>query len=414
MSNGNGKSEMSERMHRFVMDTAKSFEEESRSFSSDPFWRQLRSTGTEPWLDTGDIDAALELWTAEFTSLTTNNTLLNREVQKGIYDPAIEAAGKLLGGLDLDEKVIEIAFALNAVHGLRLVKTFGANVSVELHTALAHDVARSRSYAHRFHRIEPERFIVKVPLTAAGLIATRSLREEGIRVNFTLGFSARQNHLATTFAFPSYVNVFLGRCNSYVENNDLGDGEMIGEKATLASQRVARAVSASSGRRTLQIAASMRSGSQVATLAGVDVMTMPTSVAGEAGKSLEGPLRSRVDTDYEVSLDEAGSRARVEVLWKVDPGVRKLAQELAHKPPATAEELVDRAHVAGLGEMFPRLGRADLEEIHRQGKVPRHAHWAQRVASGELAVDTLLNQGGLASFAADQKELDERIRGLIG
>jgi transaldolase len=414
MLTGKGKSEMSEQIRRFATDTAGSFKEESRTFSSDPFWRQLVHTGTEPWLDTGDIDAALELWTAEFTSLTTNNTLLNREVQKGIYDPAIEAAGKLLGELDLDEQVIEIAFALNAVHGLRLVDAFGANVSVELHTALAHDVERSRSYAHRFHRISPERFIVKVPLTAAGLIATRSLREEGIRVNFTLGFSARQNYLAASFAFPSYVNVFLGRCNAYVANNDLGHGDLVGEKATLASQRAVRDISASTGRRTLQIAASMRDGSQVATLAGVDVMTMPTTVAAEARESLKSPLHSRVDSDYEVTLNEAGSRARVKVLWEVDPNVRRLALELVRKPPAAAEELVERAHTAGAGEMFPRLGREDLEEIAAQGKVPRHAHWAERIGSGELAVDTMLNQGGLASFAADQKQLDDRIRGLIG
>ena len=37
--------------------------------------------GSELWLDTGDIEAAAEPWTEEFTALTTNNTLLNAEVQ---------------------------------------------------------------------------------------------------------------------------------------------------------------------------------------------------------------------------------------------------------------------------------------------------------------------------------------------
>jgi transaldolase len=162
-------------------------------FKTDPFWKGLRGAGTELWLDTGDIDAAAELWTAEFTALTTNNTLLNKEVQKGIYDAVIREAGALLKGMAPDQEVIEIAFILNALHGLRLVHAFGAMVSVELHTATAHDVQAAVAYGRRFARISPDRFIVKVPLTAAGLLATRALRKEGIPVNFTLGFSARQN-----------------------------------------------------------------------------------------------------------------------------------------------------------------------------------------------------------------------------
>ena len=33
--------------------------------------------------------------------------------------------------------ILEVAFALNARHGLRLVQRFGVDVSVELHTNLA-------------------------------------------------------------------------------------------------------------------------------------------------------------------------------------------------------------------------------------------------------------------------------------
>ncbi len=45
--------------------------------ASDPFWARLRDLGTELWLDTGDIEGAERLWRAEFSALTTNNTLLN-------------------------------------------------------------------------------------------------------------------------------------------------------------------------------------------------------------------------------------------------------------------------------------------------------------------------------------------------
>ena len=53
-------------------------------FPSSPLWAAVRKTGTALWLDTGDIDAARELWVREFDALTTNNTLLNKEVQKGL------------------------------------------------------------------------------------------------------------------------------------------------------------------------------------------------------------------------------------------------------------------------------------------------------------------------------------------
>ncbi len=62
------------------------------SFPSSPLWAAVAKTGTALWLDTGDVDAAKELWAREFTALTTNNTLLNKEVQKGIYDQLVPAA----------------------------------------------------------------------------------------------------------------------------------------------------------------------------------------------------------------------------------------------------------------------------------------------------------------------------------
>ena len=75
---------------------------------------------------------------------------------------------------------------------------------------------------------------------------------------------------------------------------------------------------------------------------------------------------------------------------------------------------MQRAHEHGLGDMFPRLGAEDMRAIAAEGKIPKHSRWAERIASGELAIDTLLNLAGLASFTQDQAALDGRIRGLIG
>jgi transaldolase len=385
------------------------------SGSPDAFWQALRSTGTELWLDTGDIDGATELWTAEMSALTTNNTLLNREIQKGIYDEFVGEASAILGDLDRRQKISEIAFILNARHGLRLVQTFGGDVSVELHTDLAHDLEGILHYGRRFHDIEPDRFIVKVPLTATGLLGARRLREEGIRVNFTLEFSARQNVIVAAAAMPNYCNVFLGRLNAYVKDNGLGDGVNVGEKATIASQKAVRELTASRAVPTKQIAASLRSGDQVGKLAGVDVFTMPTKVAKEARETLQADFASQVGTTYEVELnpDIDPETVRIETLWEVDEAVSAFARSLDEDTPRSGEEVVFRAREMGLGEVFPEMSEQELATIAADGKIPKHERWADRIAAGELAVDTLLNLAGLASFTADQNALDKRIAGLI-
>ena len=97
-------------------------------------WRPVTRIGSRLWLDTGDIEQATELWNEEFSALTTNNTLLNREIQKGIYDELVKRAAAAIKDVapEIDRKtlVLEISFVLNAYHGLKLVQQFGANVSL--------------------------------------------------------------------------------------------------------------------------------------------------------------------------------------------------------------------------------------------------------------------------------------------
>ncbi len=408
------KAETVEEIHDFIL-RGIDLDKERAQFSSDPFWKGLKDVGTELWLDTGDIEAADKLWKAEFSALTTNNTLLNNEVQKGIYDELIKKAGGILSYLDMKDRVMEIAFILNARHGLNLVQKFGGHVSVELHTDSSYDIERTISYARRFHRISPEYFIIKVPLTPEGLIATRKIREEGIPVNFTLGFSARHNYVASMYAFPSYVNVFLGRLNSYVADNKLGDGNLVGEKATISSQRHVSAVSKETGNKTRQIAASMRAAGQVRDLAGLDVFTMPVKVAEAAEKELGGEWESRVGYEYSVELfsDVDEKKIALSKLWNVSQNEKDFVRSLLNEKPSSGEELVSRAHAAELQDLFPKLGQADLNQIATDGKIPVHDRWKNRIQNGELAIDTLLNLAGLASFTADQGKLDDRIKKLI-
>jgi len=379
----------------------------------DPFWESLNNAGTELWLDTGDIEEAEANWSAEMSALTTNNTLLNNEIQKGIYDVFISESKSIVRDLPQEERVKEIAFILNARHGLRLAQKFGGLVSVELHTDTAHDVKAILAYGKRYHEICPEQFIVKVPYTAEGLIGARLLKDSGVKINFTLEFSARENVLVTRVSRPDYVNVFLGRIGAYMINNKLGDGSGAGEKAVISSQNWVTAQSAENPWQTKLIAASLRNQSQLELLAGTDVFTMPPKVAAAGHKELSGKFTSRLHENYDVSIYESAKNAHIEKFWEVDNKVIKLAEKLTAKLPSTGSELVHIAHDMGCEDLFPFLTKEEKGFISSDGKIPLHSRWAAKISEGKIAPDTLLTLAGLASFTADQQALDQRIQGII-
>lgn len=379
----------------------------------DPFWESLHKTGTELWLDTGDIEEAEANWSAEMNSLTTNNTLLNNEIQKGIYDVFISEAKHIVSVLPFEERVKEIAFILNARHGLRLASKFGGHVSVELHTDTAHDIKAIEYYGKRYHEICPDQFIIKVPYTPEGLLGARKLKDSGVRINFTLDFSARQNVLVTRLARPDYTNVFLGRIGAFIADNKLGDGTGAGEMAVISSQNWVTGLSARNQWQTKLIAASLRNYSQLELLAGADVFTMPPKVAKEGHKTLKGKFKSRMHENYKVNINEAGKKAHLEKFWTVDDKVLRFAERVASKVPATGTELVSIAHEEGCGDMFPLLTREEKSILASDGKIPVYSKWESRIREEKTAPDTLLTLAGLASFTNDQKMLDERILEII-
>ncbi len=375
--------------------------------------KALKDAGSELWLDTGDRDEASRNWTAELSGLTTNNTLINKVIQKGIYDDVIHRSIDLLhqSGLSLDEEdmVVEVGFIVNSHIARSLVSTFGAKVSVELHPAISRDADATVMFARRYFKLDPDNFYIKVPLTPAGAIAVRRLSDEGIKVNFTLGFSARQNHLLARVSRPTFVNVFLGRDNQVVVENNLGDGKNVGEKATLASQREVLEARKEGVTDTLQIAASLRSADQVGALAGVDVHTIPPAVIEKFCEMNVEPseINSQVETDPEV---EVGDDA-VNVLWEVPDSFKSMTEALGKEDVAgmTPEALVEFAHSHGVNDLFGDYSEGDLKTIRDKGKIPDLSQWKGR----PLALDDLLTTSALEAFAKDQQALDERIAGFI-
>ncbi len=388
-----------------------------KNAESDPTLARLRELGTELWLDTGNLEEAQSLWTSQFSALTTNNTLANQVVQTGILDGIVSEAVKDVRETQPDlteqQEVMELGFIVNCHIALRLVKAFGVNVSVELHPAISEDIERTVHFAERYYAICPERFYIKIPLTPEGYCSVARVRAKGIPVNYTLGFSARQNYLAAVLSNPTYCNVFLGRLNAVVADNRLGDGKLVGEKAAMATQVALRELRAAGRSQTKLIAASMRDPSQVAALAGVDVYTMPPKVAKAfvESKPDTAMLSSQVGHAFDVEFLPGVDEKSIEVLWAIDDKLMALTDDLAKRGGVnlTGDDLreADTRYATNLFHRFTTLERTDIRE---HGKIPdlgrfKHDH--------DISLDDLMTQSALQSFVVDQNALDDHLRDLI-
>ena len=111
-----------------------------------------------------------------------------------------------------------------------------------------------------------ENVVVKLPLTLAGLKATKTFKERGVKTNVTLCFSANQALLAAKCG-ATYISPFLGR----LDDINLDGVELIEN---------IRQIYDNYGFETEILAASIRSPNHVTqvALAGADVATIPPDV----------------------------------------------------------------------------------------------------------------------------------------
>ncbi len=123
------------------------------------------------------------------------------------------------------------------------------------------------------YALNPERMVVKIPMTVEGLKAIKALSAKGIPTNCTLIFSANQALLAAR-AGATYVSPFLGR---------LDDISMYGIELV---QTIAQVFANYPDIKTEIIAASARNPIHVTdcALAGADIVTLPYSVIEQMTK----------------------------------------------------------------------------------------------------------------------------------
>lgn len=104
--------------------------------------------------------------------------------------------------------------------------------------------------------------VVKIPMTAEGLKATRALSQKGIRTNVTLVFSANQALLAAR-AGASYVSPFVGR----LDDISLDGLELIYDIMEIFNRyQLSTEVIAASVRHPIHVISAAKAGAHIATI----------------------------------------------------------------------------------------------------------------------------------------------------
>jgi transaldolase len=220
-------------------------------------------------------------------------------------------------------------------------------------------------------------------------------------------------------ARPAFVNVFLGRLNCFVADNDLGSGCYVGEKATLASQAVIKQLREDYGIKTRLIGASIRDGRQVEDLVGVDVLTIPPEVVSEFLGFQEDVNLITDQTGEEyipgVGEDVDTKRIRLETLWDIDEKLVRCVDLLEHEDLDlfTPDDLIDFFAEHGCGDLLVRWSAEDNAVSAVEGKIPKLSNWHEKLMCGAIGLDSLMNLAGLNSFATDQKAMDERVKEVL-
>lgn len=128
--------------------------------------------------------------------------------------------------------------------------------------------------------------VVKIPTMVEGLAATRTLADEGIRVNMTLCFSVPQALLAAR-AGARYISPFVGRFDDISED---GLEQVANIVAAIGNYDFTK--NTVNGERVEIIAASIRSANHVtqSALMGADIATVPFATLK---KCVQHPLTDR-------------------------------------------------------------------------------------------------------------------------
>jgi transaldolase len=282
--------------------------------------------------------------------------------------------------------------------------------SLQLHMDACRDHAAALSLGHVLRHLVPG-CLVKVPFmphAPGSFLIARDLEREGVPVNFTSTFSARQAVAAALLSGATRTNVFMGR---------LGQGlgsERLGDHVVLEAQRSLRRLRRDAGVKTRLIVASLRRWESFVRLAGCDVFTAPCAVLRDLLRHTglgRGELTSQLETSYEEHLEFApqalaalGSE-RMARLWRVEPELVEFLLEYRSSGEYPAlrdgDVLARRFDDAGFGDLFYAPSPGEWRALRRSKLPDLGAEITRRVA-----LDTLYSLLADGDFDNEQRAID--------
>lgn len=406
-------------------------------FTSHPVARALRRLGTQHlYADTADpselhdlLRASEDEHTVTYYEEVDGNTT-NQPLVEKVFDRLLETEGpgtvrswvrtlrEANPHLELGEATVIVYSILNARLAWEVIGRFAAgrtwHVSLELHTALGADRAGSVRIGRCLGRAVPGA-LVKVAFTPdhphAFLIA-RDLEEQGIAVNFTATFSARQVVAAALLANPHRTNIFLGRLNEGLR------AQVLGEHILLEAQRHMRRLRAQYGLHTLNMGASVRRAETLAITAGCDAYTVPTAALKAFLAQQDLVLENRTDADLSSELgvdpqtvEAVGGMDRIRRLYEVEPEFVEFLVALrssAEFARMDGDALGERFERAGFSDLFYRPSPEEWQAL-RKSKLPDLASPLVR----RIPLDTLMSLLAVGDFANFQDRMDAKILGIL-
>jgi transaldolase len=286
--------------------------------------------------------------------------------------------------------------------------------SLQLHTALFNDPGEAKQVGRCLRGMVRSAW-VKVAFTPQYphcFLVARDLEREGIPVNFTSTFSARQAVTAALLSNVSRTNIFLGRLNQGLQ------AELLGEHVGLKAQRAIETLRQRNTAKTQLILASLRHWQTFIRTAGCDVYTAPVGVIRDFLKQSEFPpedIHSNLFKSYEDRLGinpmvgrKLGAAA-IAKLYEVEPEfiefLNEYRQTVEYRNLQDGDRLFERFAEAGFGDLFHFPSAAEWVEIRRDKLPDLEAPTTQR-----LSLDTLYSLTAGADFEKHQAAMDREIK----
>ena len=242
--------------------------------------------------DSGDVDSIKSL---NPTDATTNPSLILQAAKLPQYQHLIEDAIEKVGN-----NVDAICDQLIVNFGCEILKHVPGRISSEVDARLSFDIQASiekgRKLIGLYEKagIDKKRVLIKLASTWQGIKAAEQLEKEGIACNLTLLFSKAQA-IACAEANVTLISPFVGRILDWFKKNE-------GREFFGAADPGVKSVTAiynyykQYGYKTVVMGASFRNTSEIAELAGCDLLTISPVLLNEL-QTTEGTLVTKLSAD---------------------------------------------------------------------------------------------------------------------